>query len=90
MIFIYVFNRCCHCLISLSVREDLESETLHCSHPSCAVPTRTLASAKRLSWASLLEPLVSSLPLSEDVEETWHRPEVSTTKLYYHNPIKCV
>lgn len=51
---------------------------------------RTLASAKRLSWASLLQPLVSSLLLSEDVEETWHRPEVSATKLYYHNPIKCV
>lgn len=78
------------CLISLTVGEDLESETLHRSHPSCAGPMRTLASAKRLSWASLLEPLVSSLPLSEDVEETWHRPKVRATKLYYHNPIKCV
>lgn len=28
--------------------------------------------------------------MSEDLEETWHRPEVSVTKLYYHNPIKCV
>lgn len=26
----------------------------------------------------------------KDVEETWHRPEVTVTKLYYHNPIKCV
>ncbi|TNN72668.1 hypothetical protein EYF80_017117 [Liparis tanakae] len=38
---------------------------------------RTSACAKRPSRASLLEPLVSSLPLSEDVEETWHRPELS-------------
>lgn len=29
-------------------------------------------------------------PLSVDVEETWHQPQVSVTKLYYHNPIKCV
>lgn len=69
---------------------DLGSETLPRGHPSCSEPMRTSACAKRPSWASLLEPLVSSLPLSEDVEETWHRPEVSVTKLYYHNPIKCV
>lgn len=29
-------------------------------------------------------------PLSKDLQETWQRPEVSGTKLYYHNPIKCV
>lgn len=74
----------------LSLWVGLGSEILPCSHPSCTGPMRTSACAKRLSWASLLEPSVSSLPLSEDVEETWHRPEVSVTKLYYHNPIKYV
>ena len=79
-----------HCLILLPVWVDLGSETLPPSHPSYSGPMRTSACAKRPSWARLLEPLVSSLPLSKDVEETWHRPEVSVTKLYYHNPIKCV
>lgn len=89
MVFIKVYHPFLS-LFLLSLWVGLGSEILPGSHPSCTGPTRTSACAKSLSCASLLEPSVSSLPLSEDVEETWHRPEVSVTKLYYHNPIKYV
>lgn len=67
-----------------------QEKALPHSHPSCLRSGRTLVCAKSASWASPLEPFVSSQLLSEDVEEPWLWPEVSVTKLYYHNPIKCV
>lgn len=79
------------CFCPFKVPDLPGSETLPPPSNPLAPPTPS-EDASRCQEAELKPaPRPASLGLlSEDVEETWLRPEVSVTKLYYHNPIKCV